>query len=92
MKLNIVTKGLEHSESLDEMIKSKLHKIERHFGEDLQVNWVCKIEGHLHWSEVHLIAPHHKDFYTKVEADTMYKTIDIAISKLIGQIEHEHHG
>ena len=90
MSLKIVLKGLEHTESIDNMIKRKCEKIFKHLDNDAVINWTCKSEHHQKISEVH-VTHASKDFHTKVTDKDLYKTFDEAVLKIISQTEHSKH-
>ncbi len=86
MRTSISFKQTERSEAIESLIEQKLKHFEKYdHQKNSHIEWVCNANEKLHTSEVNL---HMENtiFHTKVESNDLYKTIDIAISKLDSQI------
>jgi len=89
MKTNITFRNLEHTEALDDKIKSKTQKLQKFLKEDCEVSWTCWIEKDTQYAEVKVKSG--KDNYiAKADSDDLYKTMDLVLSKIENQISHKH--
>lgn len=88
MKLKISFKHLDHTPALDERIKEKSEKLEKYFQGNINVQWVCWVQGEKHLAEIKLHGPKF-DFFAKAAADNMYKALDLVIDKIERQIEKQ---
>lgn len=86
MNLNITFRHMEHTPALDELIRSKSEKFVKWFGSDVDVKWTCWSEGPGFCSEVAIQAGSAEHF-AKAEADDLYKTFDLILSKIQNQIK-----
>lgn len=85
LDLTISFKHLEHTPALDEAIGRKVKKLEKFFKGPCKINWTSWVENETHRSKVHVYADGH-DYHADAASDNLYKTIDMAIHKLEGQI------
>lgn len=86
MNVNITFRHMEHTPSLDQMIREKSEKFTRWFGEQVQVRWTCWNEGIEHYSEV-TIHSGAKEYFAKAQSDDLYKTFDLIVSKIQNQLK-----
>ncbi|MCP4914704.1 MAG: ribosome-associated translation inhibitor RaiA [Oligoflexia bacterium] len=87
MNLEITFRHLDHTEAIDEKIKSKVGKLaERHFSNAATFQWTSWVEHNEHYST---LKAHDKgkDYFVKASADNLYKTIDMVVSKMEAQHE-----
>jgi putative sigma-54 modulation protein len=90
MNLSISTRHMEHSESVDQMIKEKLKPVEvKHLGPTASVQWTSWVEHDDHYASAHVLDKGH-DFFVKADSENMYKTIDLVVKKLEAKIKHSH--
>ncbi len=81
---------MDHSESVDEMIKEKLTTIDnKHLGPTAKVQWTSWVEHKEHYATAHILDSGH-EFFVKADSDNMYKTIDLVIKKLESRFQHSH--
>ncbi len=85
MDVKIVFKHLEHTESLDDLIKKKSEHFKKFLEGKINVNWVCSLTDGEHLAEVKIQGPNCL-FFAKAHSDTMYKSIDLAIDKIEKQV------
>ena len=89
MKTTITFRNMEHTEALDNKIKSKTAKLERILGPDSELNWVSWVENAQEtFSEARL---HHRGqhYVAKASDVNLYHTIDMVVDKLEAQITKE---
>ena len=90
MNLEISLRHLEHTEAIDEKIKSKMQKmVRRHFSDNASFKWTSWVEHEEHYSTL-LAHDKGKEFFVKAHADNLYKTIDMAVQKMESQVGHAH--
>ncbi len=89
MKTTITFRNIDHTDALDEKIKSKSSKLERLLGPESELNWVSWVENDVQISEARL---HHRgEHYVAKSSDkNLYHTFDQVIEKLEAQIAKEH--
>ncbi|MCB9063162.1 MAG: ribosome-associated translation inhibitor RaiA [Halobacteriovoraceae bacterium] len=85
MKLTISFKNIDHTDSLDSRIKEKSKKLTKYFEGNTNVKWICSAKEGVHISELNLTGPH-IEYHAKAQSDNLYKTLDMAISKIEKQI------
>jgi putative sigma-54 modulation protein len=85
MKVQISFKNLKHTDAIDQKIREKSLKLEKYLGDQTSLNWTCYIKEGKHYSDLKLIGPRF-EFNAKASSDNMYKTLDLAISKIEKQI------
>lgn len=85
MNVTISFRNMEHTEALDELIKSKSQKFSKWFSTAAEVKWVCWVEGSSQICEVR-VHDHNKENFAKAETDDLYKSIDQVIQKIQNQI------
>jgi putative sigma-54 modulation protein len=86
MKITISFKNLKHTPALDLRIKEKSAHLNKFFEEEsTRINWVCYVKEGVHYAEVSLHGLH-KDYHATAKADNLYKTFDLAVSKLEKQL------
>lgn len=86
MNVTISFKHLEHTPALDERIREKSEKLDKFFGGNLEVKWVCWVdEHHQQWAEIVLHGPHFECF-ARAGADTLYKAMDKVVQKAERQV------
>lgn len=86
MEIQITFRHMEHTPALDTQIKEKSQKLTKWFGENIQVQWTCWVEGVEQWSEVKVHAGH-KEYFAKASADVLYKSFDLVVQKIHNQME-----
>ncbi|MCO4793721.1 MAG: ribosome-associated translation inhibitor RaiA [Bacteriovoracaceae bacterium] len=89
MKTNITFRNLEHTPSLDDKIKEKSQKLQKHLREDAEVSWTCWTEKEHQIAEIK-VKSGKDNFIAKAESESLYKTMDMVISKIENQISHKH--
>jgi ribosomal subunit interface protein len=89
MNIEISFRNLEHTPALDGLIKKKTEKLQRHFTQSVNITWVCSTEKNEHTSTL-IIKDKKTEFFAKSASDSLYKSVDIAIGKVIQQVEHRH--
>lgn len=89
MECKITFRNLDHTEALDSTIKEKSKKISKLLGEDSVVHWVCWTEKDGHHAEIK-VSQKQNHLIAKACSESLYKTIDMTIEKLINQIKHIH--
>lgn len=89
MKTTITFRNIDHTDALDEKIKSKSAKLERLLGPESELNWVSWVENDVQISEARL---HHRgEHYVAKSSDkNLYHTFDQVIDKLEAQVSKEH--
>ena len=86
MLIEITFRHLEHTPALDELIRHKLERLSKFFGEQARLHCSSWVESQNHVCTLS-IHDHHHDYYVKAESSDLYKTIDMAIHKLDRQIQ-----
>jgi len=86
MEIKISYRHLESTPSIDEKINKKVTKLKKFFSGKMAVEWICSVEGDNHHSVVTVVGDHFTYHASSVE-DSLYKTIDGAVSKLERQLE-----
>ena len=89
MKITISFQHLDHTESLDSRIKEKSKKIEKYMEGKTHAKWSCYVEDNEHYAEIDLIGPGCQ-FHAKAHSDSLYKSIDLVVSKLEKQVQKKH--
>ncbi|MDD0853428.1 ribosome-associated translation inhibitor RaiA [Halobacteriovorax sp. GB3] len=89
MKYTISFRNLEHTPSLDEMIKQKSEKLKKFLTASAELEWVCWVEDN---DQVAELKVHDKkdNFIAKAKSEDLYKTMDLVINKMSNQISHKH--
>ncbi|MBK24765.1 MAG: ribosomal subunit interface protein [Halobacteriovorax sp.] len=85
MKLNISYHHLESTPSIDEKVREKADHLKKYFDGNVDVNWVCSVDGKRHKSEVNVHAGHF-NFHAEAEDDNLYKTLDEVLHKMERQL------
>ncbi len=98
MQLNISGHHVELSAALNEHIKSKLQKIQRHFDHVVDTHVVLGVEKQLHKAEATIHVTGNNLHAEALHAD-MYAAIDLMVDKLDRQVKkhkekvtNHHHG
>ncbi len=86
MKVTISFQHLEHTPSLDERIKEKSEKLKKYMEGKIHAKWNCYVEDHEHYAEIDLVGPK-CEFHASAKSDSLYKSIDLVLSKLEKQIQ-----
>ena len=86
MKCNITFRNLDHTPALDEKIKQKSEKLNKFFGEDAHIDWICWVQREDQFAEVK-VQDGKKHYNALANSDNLYKTIDMAIDKIQNQIK-----
>lgn len=87
MNVTITFKHLEHTPALDERIREKSTKLDKFFGGNLDVKWVCWVdEQGAQWAEIVLHGPHFECF-ARASSDSLYKSLDQVMHKAERQVE-----
>ena len=76
---------MDHTEALDDKIKSKSQKIAKFLGPEASAQWVCWTQKNDQIAE--LKVNYKKEHYiAKATSDDLYKTMDLVIDKVSSQI------
>ena len=86
MKVTISFQHLDHTPSLDTRIKEKTTKLKKYMEGKIHAKWNCYVEDHQHYAEIDLVGPK-CEFHASAHSDSLYKSIDLVISKLEKQIQ-----
>ena len=86
MTLNITFRHMDHTPSLDNLIREKSEKFSKWFGPNAAVHWICFKDGINHCSEVSVHSGQH-EYFAKAHADDLYKTFDLIVQKIQNQIK-----
>lgn len=90
MKITISFKHLDHTPSLDDMIRKKSEKLEKYMNGKTELKWTCFVKNQVHYAEITLNGPH--VFHTATaESENLYKSLDLAIEKIERQINKKIH-
>ncbi|MFP5458849.1 MAG: ribosome hibernation-promoting factor, HPF/YfiA family [Bacteriovoracia bacterium] len=88
MNITITFKHLEHTPALDERIREKSEKLNKYFGGQFKVHWVCWVDEHNeHWAEVKVTGQ--SECYAKAHSENLYKAFDLVIEKIERQLEKQ---
>lgn len=82
MNINITGDGLELTPTLQEHVKERLNKIERHRDQIIQVDVVLSVESKRQKAEITMVIPHSPDINAESTTDDLYISIDEAVDKL----------
>jgi putative sigma-54 modulation protein len=85
MNLTISYRHLESTPSLNQKIEEKASHLNKYFDGQLNVDWVCAVEGQVQKSEVS-VQSGHDHFHAAAEGQNLYKTLDQVLHKLESQI------
>ncbi len=86
MKIVSSFKQLEHTEALDEKIKSKSQKLKKFFDGNFEVHWTCHVrDDGAHCAEIKLLGPSF-EYHAAAHSDKLYKSLDLAINKIEKQV------
>lgn len=86
MKITSSFKHLEHTEALDQRIQEKSQKLKKFFEGNFEVQWTCFVRDEKdHCAEIKLIGPSF-EYHATAHSESMYKTLDMAINKIIKQV------
>lgn len=85
MKVTITFRHLDHTPSLDQRISEKSEKLKKYLGGRSHIKWGCYVKDGNHYAEVELLGPKFK-YHATGKSDSLYKTIDLVVSKLEKQI------
>jgi putative sigma-54 modulation protein len=81
MKVSSSFLHFEHTPSLDEKIKEASAKMSKFFNDLGTMKWSCYIKNGDHIAEVNYFAPHY-EYHATAHSDSMYESIDGALSKI----------
>lgn len=88
MNITISFKHLEHTPALDARIQEKTEKLQKFFGGQFKVHWVCWCdEKGAHWAEIKVLGQ--QKCYAKAHADNLYKALDLVVEKAERQLEKQ---
>ena len=87
MLVNISAKHLELTPAIEQYIRSKVTRLERHFDKVLQITFVIEKEPH-HGFHVELITDveHHEDFIANSKHDDLYACVDLVLDRGVRQL------
>lgn len=86
MKIVSTFKHLEHTPALDQKIEEKSQKFKKFFDGNFEVIWTCSVQDDTkHLAEIKLLGPGF-DFFASAHSDTLYKSLDLAVSKMEKQL------
>lgn len=86
MQLNITGHHLELSPALNDYIKNKLQRIQRHFDHVVDAHFVLGVEKQLHRAEATIHVAGNTMHATSEHSD-MYAAIDLMVDKLDRQVK-----
>lgn len=86
MNLNITFRHMEHTPTLDTVIRDKSEKFSKWFGPAANVHWTCWKEGLNFCSEVNIHSGA-EEYFAKAQDDDLYKTFDHIVHKIQNQIK-----
>ena len=89
MKITISFQNLEHTPSLDSRIQEKTEKLKKYLEGKTHAKWNCYVEEHVHYAEIDLLGPK-CEFHASANSDSLYKSIDLVVSKLEKQLHKKH--
>mgnify|MGYP001627223797 CR=1 FL=1 len=88
MNITITFKHLDHTPALDERIREKSLKLEKFFGGQFSVDWVCWCdERGEHWAEVKVTGL--QECVAKAHSESLYKSLDLVMEKALRQLEKQ---
>ncbi len=86
MKIISSFKHLEHTPALDEKINSKSQKLKKFFEGNFEVHWTCYVrDDGAHCADIKLVGPNF-EYHAAAHSDQLYKTLDLAVSKIEKQV------
>jgi len=87
MIVNISAKHLDLTPAIEQYIRSKVTRLERHFDKVLQINFVIEKQPH-HGFHVELITDveHHEDFIANSTHDDLYACVDLVLDRGVRQL------
>lgn len=85
MNINITGDGLELTPALQEHVRERLNKIERHRDQITQVDVVLSVTNKRQHADITMIVPHSPDINAESTTDDLYVSIDEAVDKLSRQ-------
>ena len=87
MQINISGKHLPITPAIEEYIKGKCGRLERHFDKVLQASFVVeKDPRHGFHAELILDVEHHEDFVSNAHHDDLYAAIDLVLDRGVRQL------
>ncbi len=90
MDVSISFTNFEHTPDLDQMISRKTKRLEKILDKNAKVIWHCRIGDGGHESKLHIVEKGGEYFSHDTE-DSLYKTLDKAVSKIERQILKRKH-
>jgi len=85
IKTTITFLNMDHTEALDQRIRSKTDKIEKYLTTGTHVKWTCFVKKNVHYAELQVNGVK-QQFHAKAAANNLYKTFDLVISKMEKQL------
>jgi len=85
MKIEFIEKNFKITDSLRDIIKKKISKLDRYFGENAKARVVCKMENKKHKIEV-TIKNEGFLYRSEVIGENMNENIDLALPKIERQV------
>ena len=85
MTITINFKHLDHTESLDDKIRSKSERLYKFVEEDSKIEWTCSLNSGEHLADLKI----HSDlgaYQGTAKSDNLYKSLDLALSKVEKQL------
>ena len=86
MKISSSFLHFEHTPALDAKISEASSKMSKFFDDKGSVKWFCYVRNGEHCAEVNYFAPH-AEYHAKASSETMYASIDMALSKIEKQAQ-----
>ena len=85
MQIQITGRHVDITKAIDEFVRSKFEKLERHFDHITQVHVIISVEKtrHIAEAEIHVTGG---NLFAQSESENMYAAIDLLIDKLDRQI------
>lgn len=87
MKIVSSFKQLEHTPALDEKIQDKSQKLKKYFEGNFEVHWTCYVrDDGAQCADIKLLGPSF-EYHAQAHSEKLYKTLDLAISKIEKQVQ-----
>jgi putative sigma-54 modulation protein len=87
MKITSSFKHLEHTPAIDQKIQDKSQKLNKYFEGNFEVQWTCHVrDDGAHCADIKIIGPSF-EYHAGAHSETLYKSLDMVISKIERQIQ-----
>lgn len=78
--------GIDMTDVLKDFATNKFSRLAKHAAQIISIHVILNVDKLQQIAEAKLHIPH-KEFYAKADSEDMYKTIDLLVDKLIGQMD-----